>query len=209
MIKLENIDYQINQKLILQNINLNIKKGTTTAIMGKNGSGKSTLLKLLNQIIQPTSGVFQSSLDHPVPMLFQKPLILKNNVKYNYEILHYIKKFQMNTSWFDHFKLSAIQDQKMNSLSGGEKQKLFLARLMSFDQSTLFLDEPNQSLDLESEKLLLKLLLNEKKNKTIILCLHDFDLAKKLAEHVIYLEKGKILLSERVDLFFKKLDKLK
>ena len=209
MIKLENINYHINQKLILQGINLNIVQGNTTVIMGKNGSGKSTLLKLLNQIIQPTSGFFQSSLKNPIPMLFQKPLILKNTVKYNYQILHKIKKFKMNTSWFDEFKLSALEDQKMNSLSGGEKQKLFLARLMSFDQSTIFLDEPNQSLDLESEKLLANLLLHEKKIKTIVLTLHDYNLAKKLADHLIYLEKGKILLSERADIFFKKLDKLK
>ena len=209
MIKLENINYQINQKLILQGINLNIEQGSTTVIMGKNGSGKSTLLKILNQIIQPTSGFFQSSLKHPIPMLFQKPLILKNTVKYNYQILHKIKKFQMNTSWFDEFKLSALEDQKMNSLSGGEKQKLFLARLMSFDQPTIFLDEPNQSLDLESEKLLTSLLLYEKKNKTIILTLHDFDLAKKLADHLVYLEKGKILISESIDKFFNKFNKFK
>ena len=209
MIKLENINYQINHKSILQGINLNIEQGSTTVIMGKNGSGKSTLLKILNQIIQPTSGLFQSSLKHPIPMLFQKPLILKNTVKYNYQILHKIKKFQMNTSWFDEFKLSALEDQKMNSLSEGEKQKLFLARLMSFDQPTIFLDEPNQSLDLESEKLLTSLLLYEKKNKTIILTLHDFDLAKKLADHLVYLEKGKILLSESIDKFFNKFNKFK
>ena len=209
MIKLENINYQINHKSILQGINLNIEQGSTTVIMGKNGSGKSTLLKILNQIIQPTSGFFQSSLKNPIPMLFQKPLILKNTVKYNYQILHKIKKFQMNTSWFDRFKLSALEDQKMNSLSGGEKQKLFLARLMSFDQPTIFLDEPNQSLDLESEKLLTSLLLYEKKNKTIILTLHDFDLAKKLADHLVYLEKGKILISESIDKFFNKFNKFK
>jgi len=209
MIKLENINYQINHKSILQGINLNIEQGSTTVIMGKNGSGKSTLLKILNQIIQPTSGFFQSSLKNPIPMLFQKPLILKNTVKYNYQILHKIKKFQMNTSWFDEFKLSALEDQKMNSLSEGEKQKLFLARLMSFDQPTIFLDEPNQSLDLESEKLLTSLLLYEKKNKTIILTLHDFDLAKKLADHLVYLEKGKILISESIDKFFNKFNKFK
>ncbi len=75
MIKLKKIEYHINQKLILQDINLNIEQGKTTIIMGKNGSGKSTLLKLLNQIIQPTSGLFQSLLDKPIPMLFQKPLL--------------------------------------------------------------------------------------------------------------------------------------
>ena len=202
MIKLKNVDYQIDQKIILQSINLNIEQGRTTVIMGKNGSGKSTLLKLLNHIIQPTSGLIQSYLKNPIPMLFQKPLILKNTVSYNYQILQKIKKFKINTSWFDQFKLSTLEDQKMNSLSGGEKQKLFLARLMSFDQSTLFLDEPNQSLDLESEKLLAKLLLLEKKNKTIILTLHDFEMAKKIGDYFIYLENGKILLQENKQQFF-------
>ena len=202
MIKLKNVDYQIDQKIILQSINLNIEQGRTTVIMGKNGSGKSTLLKLLNHIIQPTSGLIQSYLKNPIPMLFQKPLILKNTVSYNYQILQKIKKFKINTSWFDQFKLSTLEDQKMNSLSGGEKQKLFLARIMSFDQSTLFLDEPNQSLDLESEKLLAKLLLLEKKNKTIILTLHDFEMAKKIGDYFIYLENGKILLQENKQQFF-------
>lgn len=170
--------------------------------MGKNGSGKSTLLKILNKIIQPTVGVIQSHLDKPVPMLFQKPLTLNNTVKYNYHILHKIKEFQINNTWFNKFKLSNIKDQKINSLSGGEKQKLFLSRLMSFDQPNLFLDEPNQSLDLESEKLLVDLLIHEKKSKTIILTLHDFEMAKKIGDHFIYLENGKIILQNDNRRFF-------
>lgn len=202
MIKLKNIEYQIDEKLILQNINLNIVQQKTTIIMGKNGSGKSTLLKILNKIIQPTAGIIQSHLDKPVPMLFQKPLTLNNTVKYNYHILHKIKEFQINNTWFNNFKLSNIKDQKINSLSGGEKQKLFLSRLMSFDQPNLFLDEPNQSLDLESEKLLVDLLIHEKKSKTIILTLHDFEMAKKIGDHFIYLENGKIILQNDNRRFF-------
>lgn len=202
MIKLKNIEYQIDEKLILQNININIAQQKTTIIMGKNGSGKSTLLKILNKIIQPTAGIIQSHLDKPVPMLFQKPLTLNNTVKYNYHILHKIKEFQINNTWFNKFKLSNIKDQKINSLSGGEKQKLFLSRLMSFDQPNLFLDEPNQSLDLESEKLLVDLLIHEKKSKTIILTLHDFEMAKKIGDHFIYLENGKIILQNDNRRFF-------
>ena len=202
MIKLKKIEYHINQKLILKDINLNIEQGKTTIIMGKNGSGKSTLLKLLNQIIQPTSGLFQSLLDKPIPMLFHKPLTLKNTVNYNYQILQKIKKHQINKDWFNKFNLAKLENQKINSLSGGERQKLFLARLMSFDQLNLFLDEPNQSLDLESERLLVDLLLYEKKNKTIILTLHDFEIAKKIGDYFIYLENGKILLQGNANKFF-------
>ena len=202
MINLKNIQYQISQKPILQNINLNIQEGKTTIIMGKNGSGKSTLLRLLNQIIKPSSGFFESNLPKPVPMLFQKPLILQNSVIYNYQILKQIKKHQINNTWFEKFDLLNLSNQKMNSLSEGEKQKIFISRIMSFDQSQLFLDEPNQSLDLQSEKLLIDLLMKEKKEKTIIMTLHDFEIAKKIGDYFIYLENGKILLQDNYKDFF-------
>ena len=202
MINLKNIQYQISQKPILQNINLNIQEGKTTIIMGKNGSGKSTLLRLLNQIIKPSSGFFESILPKPVPMLFQKPLILQNSVIYNYQILKQIKKHQINNKWFEKFDLLNLSNQKINSLSEGEKQKIFISRIMSFDQSQLFLDEPNQSLDLQSEKLLIDLLMKEKKEKTIIMTLHDFEIAKKIGDYFIYLENGKILLQDNYEDFF-------
>ena len=204
MINLKNIQFQISAKTILKDINLNIQMGKTTVIMGKNGSGKSTLLKLLNQIIKPSSGLFESILSKPVPMLFQKPLMFQNSVNYNYQILQKIKKHQINHFWFEKFDLLSLSNQKMNSLSEGEKQKIFISRLMSFDQSQLFLDEPNQSLDLQSEKLLIDLLINEKNKKTIIITLHDFEIAKKIGDYFIYLENGQILLQDSYENFFKK-----
>ena len=204
MINLKNIQYQISSKTILENINLNIQEGKTTVIMGKNGSGKSTLLKLINQIIKPSSGFFESTLSKPVPMLFQKPLTLQNSVNYNYQILQKIKKHQINHFWFKKFDLSNLSNQKMNSLSEGEKQKIFISRIMSFDQSHLFLDEPNQSLDLQSEKLLIDLLINEKKKKTIVMTLHDFEIAKKIGDYFIFLENGQILFQDSYENFFKR-----
>ena len=204
MINLKNIQYQISPKTILENINLNIQEGKTTVIMGKNGSGKSTLLKLINQIIKPSSGFFESTLSKPVPMLFQKPLILQNSVNYNYQILQKIKKHQINHFWFEKFDLLSLSNQKMNSLSEGEKQKIFISRIMSFDQSQLFLDEPNQSLDLQSEKLLIDLLINEKKKKTIVMTLHDFEIAKKIGDYFIFLENGQILFQDSYENFFKR-----
>ena len=135
-------------------------------------------------------------------MLFQKPLILQNSVIYNYQILKQIKKHQINNTWFEKFDLLNLSNQKMDSLSEGEKQKIFISRIMSFDQSQLFLDEPNQSLDLQSEKLLIDLLIKEKKEKTIIMTLHDFEIAKKIGDYFIYLENGKILLQDNYEDFF-------
>ena len=119
-------------------------------------------------------------------------------------ILQKIKKHKLDHKWFDAFNLARIKDQNINTLSGGEKQKLFLSRIMSLNQNNLFLDEPNQSLDLESEKLFVDLLSQEKHNKTILLTLHDFEIAKKIADLIIYLDRGKIYMYEETYQFFNK-----
>jgi ABC-type multidrug transport system ATPase subunit len=75
---------------------------------------------------------------------------------------------------------------------------------MSLKQNNLFLDEPNQSLDLESEKLFVDLISQEKYNKTILLTLHDFEIAKKIADVIIYLDRGKIYMYEETHQFFNK-----
>ena len=204
MFKLEKVFYKNNQRNILNNLNCEIHSNKTTVIMGKNGSGKSTLLKLLNKIISPSSGKLHSNLEKPVPMLFQKPLEFENTVEYNFLILQKIKKHKLDRKWFNTFNLERIKNQNINTLSGGEKQKLFLSRIMSFNQNYLFLDEPNQSLDLQSEKLFVDLISKEKHNKTILLTLHDFEIAKKIADLIIYLDRGKIYIYEETHKFFNK-----
>jgi ABC-type multidrug transport system ATPase subunit len=202
MIQLNKVFLNINQKEILSNISLKIKKNSCFVIMGKNGSGKSTLLKIINQLILPTRGKAIFTYDASVPMLFQKPIWFDNTVDFNFQILQKIKKHQTNYNWYKKFGLDKINNQKFTTLSGGEKQKVFLSRIMSFDQDIIMMDEPNQSLDLQNEKLLLHLLNEEKKHKTLILTLHDFELAKQLADEIIYLDKGKIRLAGSNSKFF-------
>ena len=202
MIQLNKVFLNINQKEILSNISLKIKKNSCFVIMGKNGSGKSTLLKIINQLILPTRGKAIFTYDASVPMLFQKPIWFDNTVDFNFQILQKIKKHQTNYNWYKKFGLDKINNQKFTTLSGGEKQKVFLSRIMSFDQDIIMMDEPNQSLDLQNEKLLLHLLNEEKKQKTLILTLHDFELAKQLADEIIYLDKGKIRLAGSNSKFF-------
>ena len=72
------------------------------------------------------------------------------------------------------------------------------------NQNCLFLDEPNQSLDLDSENLLLDLLKQEQTSKTIVMTLHDFEIAKLIGDFIVYMENGKILLQDFTDNFFKK-----
>ncbi len=208
MIELNKIFLNINQKEILSNISVKIKKNTCFVIMGKNGSGKSTLLKIMNQLILPTKGKSIFSIENSIPMLFQKPIWFDNTVDFNFHILQKIKNSQTNYSWYKKFGIDKIKNQKFTTLSGGEKQKVYLSRLMSFDQDLIIMDEPNQSLDLQNEKLLLNLLNEEKKHKTLILTLHDFELAKQLADEIIYLDQGKIRLAGSNGNFFESFQNL-
>ena len=82
--------------------------------------------------------------------------------------------------------------------SEGEKQKVFISRLMSFEQDILIMDEPNQNLDIESEKKFFEKLSDLSKSKTIIMTLHDMNYIKKLADNLIILDNGKIIFDDPV-----------
>lgn len=199
----KNVSLKINKKIILDNISFEIPKHKTTIFLGKNGSGKTTILRTINLLQKITSGEIISNNQKPIPMLFQKPIIFEGNVLYNFSILKKIKNYEANLIWHDAFELSLIHQQNIKNLSGGEKQKLFLSRVMSVDPEVIIMDEPNQNLDLESEKTLTQLIIDQKiQNKTIVLTLHDHKLAKKLADFIILLDKGKILYQGKGEPFF-------
>lgn len=199
----KNVSLKINKKIILDNISFEIPKHKTTIFLGKNGSGKTTILRTMNLLQKITSGEIISNNQKPIPMLFQKPIIFEGNVLYNFSILKKIKNYEANLIWHDAFELSLIHQQNIKNLSGGEKQKLFLSRVMSVDPEVIIMDEPNQNLDLESEKTLTQLIIDQKiQNKTIVLTLHDHKLAKKLADFIILLDKGKILYQGKGEPFF-------
>ena len=160
-------------------------------------------MRTINLLQKITSGEIISNNQKPIPMLFQKPIIFEGNALYNFSILKKIKNYEANLIWHDAFELSLTHQQDIKKLSGGEKQKLFLSRVMSVDPEVIIMDEPNQNLDLESEKTLTQLIIDQKiRNKTIVLTLHDYKLAKKLADFIILLDKGKILYQGKGELFF-------
>lgn len=199
----KNVSLKIDKKIILDNISFEIPKHKTTIFLGKNGSGKTTILRTINLLQKITSGEIISNNQKPIPMLFQKPITFEGNVLYNFSILKKIKNYEANLIWHDAFELSLIHQQNIKNLSGGEKQKLFLSRVMSVDPEVIIMDEPNQNLDLESEKTLTQLIIDQKiQNKTIVLTLHDHKLAKKLADFIILLDKGKILYQGKGEPFF-------
>ena len=131
---------------------------------------------------------------YPFPMLFQRPIILDNTIKFKFVVVTIIKKIQPMMNWYNAFQLDKIRNKKIYQTSGGEQQKTFLSRIMSTDPEVIIMDEPNQNLDSLSEKILINLINQErKKNKTIVITTHDIKIVKKIADEIILLDRGKLI----------------
>lgn len=211
MLSAQNICWQQDGKDILKDINFHLKKGEIVGLVGPNGSGKSSLLKILSFLTKPTSGqlAFQGkSITGNVPLairrrlalVFQEPLLLNTTVFENAasglkirgvpwrDIKHKTDK------WLDLFGIPHLINQKARSLSGGEAQRVSLARAFVLEPDVLFLDEPFSALDTPTKNVLLddmeKILGSTK--TTVVLVSHDFRDILRLTQRAVVLVKGRV-----------------
>ena len=202
MIKLENVTKTIGEKVILENLSLKINQGDLVAIVGKSGSGKSTLLNLLGLIDGDYSGHYEIFGQQNVPFnsvksqaiirehisyLFQNfALIANETVEYNLMLaLKYVKlskkdKVKRIEEILERVGLSSTLHQKVSELSGGEQQRIAVARAILKPSQLLLADEPTGSLDPENRDLVLNFLLDmNKEGKTVIIVTHDAYVAQQ------------------------------
>ena len=106
--------------------------------------------------------------------------------------------------WYKSFQLKSLSRKKIHKVSGGEQQKTYLSRIMSINSEVIFLDEPNQNLDIPSNQKLMKLILDEKKkNKTIIFASHDIEFVKNVSDKLIVLDCGNVIFNGLSKKYFK------
>jgi len=202
MIKLENVTKTIGKKVILENLSLKINQGDLVAIVGKSGSGKSTLLNLLGLIDGDYSGHYEIFSQQNVPVnsvksqaiirehisyLFQNFALIDNEtVEYNLMLaLKYVKlskkdKVKKIEEILERVGLSSTLHQKVSELSGGEQQRIAVARAILKPSQLLLADEPTGSLDPENRDLVLNFLLDmNKEGKTVIIVTHDAYVAQQ------------------------------
>ena len=202
MIKLENVTKTIGKKVILENLSLKINQGDLVAIVGKSGSGKSTLLNLLGLIDGDYSGYYEIFGQKNVPVnsaksqaiirehisyLFQNFAMIDNEtVEYNLMLaLKYVKlskkdKVKKIEEILERVGLSSTLHQKVSVLSGGEQQRIAVARAILKPSQLLLADEPTGSLDPENRDLVLNFLLDmNKEGKTVIIVTHDAYVAQQ------------------------------
>lgn len=213
MIRLENICFEYEDSVALQNINLNISKGESVGLEGDNGCGKTTLIKLLNGLIFPTSGeyffegnkidsksmkneMFAKAFHQKVGYVFQNPenqlfcSTVEEEIAFGPKQMG-LSKSEVQMRCNDVMKLLGIEHIAQRApyhLSGGEKKKTALACVLSMNPEVLILDEPLNGLDRKTREALLQVLKALKSaGKTLIIATHDEKLLQQLSDRIITL----------------------
>lgn len=207
MFLLENVKY----KDILDIHSLSIKKHHVTCIVGESGSGKTTLLKLLNKLIshdsgeiyfenQPLSSLNSVELRRTIVMLPQTPAIYSGSIKDNLLIgLKFSEKpLASDDDLIDLLKLVNLNkklDEDAEKLSGGEKQRVALGRVILLQPEVLLLDEPSSALDENTEQIIISALVNytKKNNKTLIMVTHSKKVANQFSDDIIEIQNGRVM----------------
>ncbi|MTH51865.1 ATP-binding cassette domain-containing protein [Bacillus mangrovi] len=195
----------LSYKEILYIKEMEFEEGKVTSLIGESGAGKSTLLKMLNGLLSPDKGSITykgkelselNFIQHrrEAVMLAQQPVIFEGSVRDNLLIG---RKFsekppvddQMLTEALSFIKLDKDLDDDAEDLSGGEKQRLALARVYIMDPDCYLLDEPTSALDEGTEEEIVRRFLEKVKGKTVIMVTHSNEIAEKYSDQVITLHK--------------------
>lgn len=199
---------------ILGPVDLELAEQGFTIILGPNGAGKTTLLKVLHGVERLSEGTLNWSVPdsrarETQAYVFQKPVMLRRSVRQNLAFpLQLLKQEKTDISrrvadWADRIGLGNALDRSATRLSGGEQQKLALARALIRDPQVLFLDEPCANLDGRSTREIENLLLETSVSGTrIIMATHDLGQARRLASDVVFMLNGKIHEKAEAKAFF-------
>ena len=206
--KLKGLSMVFNGKSALNGVSLDVHK-EPLGIIGKSGAGKTTLLKVLAGLLTQTQGELHFRGSHVTPqkipelrqnvtMIFQSPLFLRGDVSTNLAYglrLRKVSEELINRRIEEALELVSLLgygDRDANSLSGGEQQRIALARALILDPDVLLLDEPTSNLDPVNTSIITDILIQEATRRTIIIATHDIDQVKRVAKRVVFLENGEI-----------------
>ncbi|KYG92636.1 ABC transporter ATP-binding protein [Paenibacillus jamilae] len=214
-LKTANLDIAYEDRLIVEDLNVEIPQGKITALVGANGSGKSTILKTMARIMNPKGGSVlldgksihkQSTREvaKQLAILPQNPTApegLTVTELVSYGRFPYQKGFgsmkaedRKMVEWAIQVTgMSEFHDRPIDQLSGGQRQRAWIAMALAQDTDILFLDEPTTFLDMAHQLEVLHLLeyLNTSEKRTIVMVVHDLNHAARYAQHMIAIKKGK------------------
>lgn len=223
MIKAKDLKLCYDEKIILDDINLDIEKGKITALIGSNGCGKSTLIKAMARILMPKSGSIEmenkdilkipskevSKLLAMLPQSSSAPedltvydLVKQGRYPYHNLVSFWSKKDEEIV--LDSIRKVGLIDDKdrtLQSLSGGQRQRAWISLALAQNTDIILLDEPTNHLDIKYQLEILDILknLNKKENRTIVMVIHDINHALKYADNIVAIKNGNILAKGHKD----------
>ena len=215
MIRVSNTLKKYSDKVILENINLELPKNKITAFIGSNGAGKSTLISIISRTLAKDSGevfIDEKELKNWNTTELSKRLsILKQsnhlNIKLTVrELINFgrfphskgkltkedIKKVDEAIEYMD---LSDLENRYIDELSGGQRQMAYIAMIIAQDTDYIFLDEPLNNLDMKHSVQIMKILRNliDEHGKTIMIVIHDINFVSCYSDYIVALKNGKII----------------
>lgn len=205
-VSIKNVSLRLENSIILENVNLSIKKGDFIGFVGPNGGGKTSLLKLILGLLAPSKGKIKifgkspkefffgyvpqmSSTDRSFPITVLELVLLGSVFKAPF-FGGYPKDLKEKAEFLlDKVGLLEKSKQAFGSLSGGETQKALIARALMCDPDILVLDEPTANIDVMAEQSIFDFILEFKKEKTILMVTHDLDFILKHVKNVVFVQK--------------------
>ena len=213
-IVLEDVRYAARAITILDSVSLTLSPGAPTVVIGPNGAGKTTLLAVAMGLIEPTGGRVSwggRALHPPLRRAFvrQRPTMLRRgtaaNIKYALAT-GAVARSEWPTriaELLDLVGLSGLGERPARRLSGGEQQRLALARALARDPEVLFLDEPTASLDPAATKAIEDLVRTiAARNIKVVMSTHDLGQARRLAGDIVFMHRGRVVESGPAADFF-------
>lgn len=197
---------------ILDTPRLRIRAGAVTCIVGKSGSGKTTLMKMLNRMVTPDSGTIlfgdtpvaaldPVALRRRVVMLGQAPVMFDGNVRDNLLIgLTFAEREPVSDDelrrLLDLMELGTSLEADANSLSGGEKQRVALARVLAMRPEIALLDEPSSALDAGTEQVIIDRVIAaaRKQDVTLLIVTHNRAMAERIADDLVEIRNGRVIV---------------
>ena len=187
--------------------NLEIPHGKIYGIIGPNGCGKTTAMKLMAGLIKPDSGSidYNGLTQREITMVMRKPYLLHDTVLRNLLYPLKLRKIKPDSEIIEHYlKITGLSDRRNEyapQLSGGEQQKLALARALIFSPKLIFIDEAFSNMDIESVAFFEEYILNRQKENptTWVIISHQLSIIKRLCDYVYFMHNGKIAISGVTD----------
>jgi len=215
ILKVKNVSFSYDSIEALKGVSFEAEEGKILGIIGPNGSGKTTLIKCINKVLKPQEGVVLLD-DINLATLNQKEIAQKIGVvpqfsfRFPFTVFDtvlmgrfpYLKRFAREKKedfdiveeCFNLCGISHLAERLITEISGGEYQKVIIARALAQRPEVLLLDEPTLHLDINHQIEILELLksLAKKKNLIVIMVSHDLNLAARFSDKILILKKGKI-----------------